>query len=108
MSRSLARLSSRLPTSARSTLVPLATRAFTNTPSKAAAPALAHSEEHDGGISERSAQQWADFGKTHVTHGLGRLKDLVVTRGSGLDVYTADGSKFLDFTSGIGVTNLGQ
>lgn len=59
-------------------------------------------------IPTRTAEQWADFGRDHVSHGLGRMRDLVVVKGQGLDVYTADGQKFLDFTAGIGVTNLGQ
>ncbi len=58
--------------------------------------------------SIRTAEQWADFGRDHISHGLGRIRDLVVVKGQGLDVYTADGKKFLDFTAGIGVTNLGQ
>jgi len=56
----------------------------------------------------RTAEQWSDFGRSHISHGLGRIRDLVVVKGQGLDVYTADGQKFLDFTAGIGVTNLGQ
>lgn len=111
MSRSLYRISSRLATTprlARSSIMPIATRDFTTTPSKAAKPALAAEQEPDVDVSSRSAQQWADFGKQHVSHGLGRLKDLVVVKGSGLDVHTADGTQYLDFTSGIGVTNLGQ
>ncbi len=56
----------------------------------------------------RTPEQWADFGREHVSHGLGRMRDLVVVKGEGLDVYTADGRKYLDFTAGIGVTNLGQ
>ena len=31
-----------------------------------------------------------------------------MVKGQGLDVYTADGQKLLDFTAGIGVTSLGQ
>ncbi|WVO17843.1 4-aminobutyrate transaminase [Cryptococcus depauperatus] len=58
--------------------------------------------------SVRNAAQWADFGREHVSHGLGRLKDHVIVKGKGLDLYTADGKKLLDFTAGIGVTNLGH
>ncbi|WWD17970.1 4-aminobutyrate transaminase [Kwoniella shandongensis] len=56
----------------------------------------------------RSAAQWADFGRDHVSHGLGRLRDHVIVKGEGLDLHTADGKKLLDFTAGIGVTNLGH
>lgn len=56
----------------------------------------------------RTAAQWADFGRDHVSHGLGRLRDHVITKGEGLDLHTADGKKILDFTAGIGVTNLGH
>ncbi|ORY26342.1 pyridoxal phosphate-dependent transferase [Naematelia encephala] len=56
----------------------------------------------------RTAAQWAQFGRDHVSHGLGRMQDLVVVKGEGLDIYTSDGQKLLDFTAGIGVTNLGH
>jgi 4-aminobutyrate aminotransferase len=56
----------------------------------------------------RTQQQWAEFGKAHVTHGLGRLKEEVMVKGEGVWLYNADGQKYLDFTAGIGVTNLGQ
>lgn len=56
----------------------------------------------------RTAAQWSDFGREHVSHGLGRVKDHVIVKGEGLNLYTADGKKLLDFTAGIGVTNLGQ
>ncbi len=38
----------------------------------------------------------------------GRITDLVVERGEGCFVYTVDGERYLDFTSGIGVTNTGH
>ena len=56
----------------------------------------------------RTQQQWAEFGKQHVTHGLGRLKEEVMVKGEGVWLWNADGEKYLDFTAGIGVTNLGQ
>ena len=34
--------------------------------------------------------------------------DLAVERGEGCHLYTTDGRKFLDFTSGIAVTSLGH
>lgn len=37
-----------------------------------------------------------------------RYTDLVVERGAGATLYTADGAEYLDFTSGIGVTNTGH
>lgn len=59
-------------------------------------------------VPVRTTAQWAEFGREHVTNGLGRLKDHVIVKGSGLDLYTSEGDKILDFTAGIGVTNLGQ
>ena len=56
----------------------------------------------------RTQAQWAEFGKQHVTHGLGRLKEEVMVKGEGVWLYNAEGKKYLDFTAGIGVTNLGQ
>lgn len=48
------------------------------------------------------------FGQKHVTKGLGRQVEGVITKGAGSYVTFGDGKEFLDFTSGIGVTNLGQ
>lgn len=59
-------------------------------------------------VSQRSAAEWSDFGRDHVAHGLARLRDHVIVKGEGLNLYTAEGKKLLDFTAGIGVTNLGQ
>ena len=64
--------------------------------------------EHNSNMATRSAAQWADFGKDHISAGLGRLRDEVIVKGSGLELLTAEGKRYLDFTAGIGVTNLGQ
>ena len=48
------------------------------------------------------------MGKTHVAAGLGRLKEHILVRGQGAKVWNQKGEEYLDFTSGIGVTNLGQ
>lgn len=48
------------------------------------------------------------FGKKHVTAGLGRVVDAVLTKGEGSYVTLGDGRRLLDFTCGIGVTNLGE
>jgi 4-aminobutyrate aminotransferase len=45
---------------------------------------------------------------THVSPVWGRVTNLVVNRGEGSYVYTTDGTRYLDFTSGIGVTNTGH
>lgn len=45
---------------------------------------------------------------THVSPVWGRLTDLVIERGEGCYVFTPDGRRYLDFTSGIGVTNTGH
>ncbi|KAK7687005.1 hypothetical protein QCA50_009504 [Cerrena zonata] len=49
-----------------------------------------------------------EFGQKHVTKGLGRQLEAVITKGSGSYVSISDGREMLDFTSGIGVTNLGH
>ncbi|KAI0690122.1 pyridoxal phosphate-dependent transferase [Cytidiella melzeri] len=48
------------------------------------------------------------FGKKHVTKGLARQVEGVIVKGEGSYVTYGDGRRFLDFTSGIGVTNLGH
>ncbi|ETW80968.1 hypothetical protein HETIRDRAFT_445332 [Heterobasidion irregulare TC 32-1] len=49
-----------------------------------------------------------DFGKQHVTNGLGRLTEDVFEKGTGSWVTMKSGRRILDFTCGIGVTNLGH
>lgn len=49
-----------------------------------------------------------DFGKKHVTKGLARISDGIMVKGKGSYVEYLDGKKMLDFTCGIGVTNLGM
>jgi len=44
----------------------------------------------------------------HYCKGVGRLTTSVYTEGKGSYIATKEGKKFLDFTSGIGVTNLGH
>ena len=46
--------------------------------------------------------------KSHIAKGVGRLADLVFTRGKGSYVETSCGKTFLDFTTGIGVVNTGH
>ncbi len=47
------------------------------------------------------------FGQKHVTKGLGRQVEAVLVKGEGSYVILGDGRRLLDFTCGIGVTNLG-
>lgn len=49
-----------------------------------------------------------EFGQRHVTKGLARQVDAVLTKGEGCYMSLGDGRRMLDFTSGIGVTNLGH
>ncbi|KAJ6595590.1 acetylornithine aminotransferase [Mycena vulgaris] len=44
----------------------------------------------------------------NVTHGLGRITEGIMARGAGSRVTYTDGRTMLDFTCGIGVTNLGH
>lgn len=47
--------------------------------------------------------------QSHLARGIGRLSDdILVNRALGSYVYTSDGKKYLDFTTGIGVANLGH
>lgn len=50
----------------------------------------------------------AHFGQQYVTNGLGRQLEAVVLRGEGSYITLEDGRQMLDFTCGIGVTNLGH
>ena len=59
-------------------------------------------------MASQSYASLVDFGNKHVTAGLGRQIDGVMTKGEGSYVTLGDGRKMLDFTSGIGVTNFGH
>lgn len=59
-------------------------------------------------MSSQSYTSLVDFGRKHVTNGLGRQIEGVMTKGEGSYVTFGDGRKMLDFTTGIGVTNLGH
>lgn len=50
----------------------------------------------------------AAFGSKTVARGVGRFTDLVLEKGSGAYITTDTGRQMMDFTSGIGVTNLGM
>lgn len=47
------------------------------------------------------------FGKRHVARGLSRLKEDIIVSGEGSWVTLANGSRAIDLSCGIGVTNLG-
>jgi len=55
-----------------------------------------------------SASALAQFGTKHVARGIGRLASDVIESGSGSYVTMVGGRKYLDFTCGIGVANLGH
>ncbi|CZS96925.1 hypothetical protein WAI453_010242 [Rhynchosporium graminicola] len=55
-----------------------------------------------------SVSKLAAFGTRHIAKGIGRLSTEVIESGSGSYVTMTGGRKMLDFTSGIGVTNLGH
>ncbi|KAL7417790.1 putative aminotransferase [Mrakia frigida] len=48
------------------------------------------------------------LGLEHMASGMGRKWDIIMESGEGLVVTLSDGTKKLDFTAGIGVTNLGH
>lgn len=56
----------------------------------------------------QSAKQLAEFGKQHISRGISRSTNLVIERAKGSYLYDVQGKKYLDFSSGIGVTSLGH
>jgi hypothetical protein len=55
-----------------------------------------------------SAENLHAFGAKHITKGLGRITEGIMTKGEGSYVVYDDGRRMLDFTCGIGVTSLGR
>ena len=55
-----------------------------------------------------AAKKLSEFGVQRVAKGVGRLMNEVLESGSGSYVTTATGRRMLDFSCGIGVTNLGH
>ena len=55
-----------------------------------------------------AASNLIQFGQKHVAKGLGRLTNNVISKGKGSYLFMADGKKYLDFTTGIGVAGLGE
>lgn len=53
-------------------------------------------------------QQLATLGSSLMSKGVSRGTDLVFSHGIGAFIYTVDGTKYLDYTCGIGVTNVGH
>lgn len=58
--------------------------------------------------STASSDSLVQFGQKHVMKGLTRLVDVVIESGEGSYVNLNNGRRVLDFTSGIGVTSLGD
>ena len=59
-------------------------------------------------MATSSSSSAVEFGEKYVTAGLSRSLNAVVEKGEGSYLTVADGRKMLDFTCGIGVTNLGE
>ena len=59
-------------------------------------------------MAAAQAAQLTKFGLKHVAKGIGRISTEVIESGSGSYVSMVSGRKFLDFTCGIGVANLGH
>lgn len=55
-----------------------------------------------------SSDDLVEFGQRHVTAGIGRLTQAVMSKGEGSYLSFEDGRRILDFSCGIGVTNLGK
>ncbi|KAI8146614.1 pyridoxal phosphate-dependent transferase [Fennellomyces sp. T-0311] len=50
----------------------------------------------------------AQFGKQHIAKGISRSTELVIRKAKGAYVYTVEGEKYFDLTTGIGVVNTGH
>lgn len=59
-------------------------------------------------MATTSVESLVAFGEKHVTKGLPKLTQDVFDKGEGSWVTMKSGKKLLDFTCGIGVTNLGE
>ncbi|KIL65810.1 hypothetical protein M378DRAFT_161827 [Amanita muscaria Koide BX008] len=59
-------------------------------------------------MTTASGEPLHEFGTKHITGGLSRLTEGIMVKGSGSYVTYEDGRTYLDFTTGIGVTNLGH
>lgn len=55
-----------------------------------------------------SSDDLVGFGQRHVTAGIGRLTEAIMSKGEGSYLSFEDGRRMLDFSCGIGVTNLGK
>ena len=55
-----------------------------------------------------AASRLAQFGTKHVAKGIGRMTTEVIESGAGSYVTMVGGKRYLDFTVGIGVANLGH
>ena len=62
-------------------------------------------KENDPGASQEA---WLARDRAHLSHVLYRYTPLVIERARGSYLYTVDGQRYLDFASGIAVTNLGH
>lgn len=67
-----------------------------------------HFNAHAAPSFMMSAQKLAEFGQRHISRGIGRLSQEVIQSGKGSYVNMVSGRRFLDFTCGIGVVNLGH
>ena len=59
-------------------------------------------------MATSSSGSLVEFGQKHVTKGLGRVADGIMSKGQGSYVTFEGGKQMLDFTCGIAVTGLGQ
>jgi 4-aminobutyrate aminotransferase len=59
-------------------------------------------------MTTASGEPLYEFGTKHITKGLSQVTDGLMVKGSGSYVTFEDGRNYLDFTCGIGVTNLGH
>lgn len=55
-----------------------------------------------------TVQKLAQFGKKHIARGIGRSTELVIDKAKGTYVWSVEGKKYLDLSTGIGVTNTGK
>ncbi|TFY62655.1 hypothetical protein EVJ58_g3726 [Rhodofomes roseus] len=65
-------------------------------------------QQHRTMATSSTPSSSVQFGQKYVTAGLSRSLEAVVEKGEGSYLTVEDGRKMLDFTCGIGVTNLGH
>jgi 4-aminobutyrate aminotransferase len=59
-------------------------------------------------ITESKQKEWVHIGLNHLSPGVARISSIVMAKAQGSYVWDMDGTKYLDFSCGIAVTNTGH